>query len=215
MANQDLLNLLSTAQGKADQGPNRNLAEKLISNQDQQGLAYLISCLDREAGIRIKTDILLCLSHLSALAPEMLVPHVNKVFPFLESKHNRAVWATMITLSNMTSLISDQLYAHLPLIVDRIEHGTVVTKDHGMVILIGLYQIPVYREDAFELFCEQLINAPDNQLGQYGEKIFEVLRAEDTPKVVGILQQRLPELVKDSHIHRIQKLIRRIQKFNF
>ncbi len=212
MGKTDILNLLSTAQGRADQGPNRYVAETLINSRDLDGLSYLISCLDQEIGIKTKIDILLCLAHLSSISPEMLVPHVDRLFPFLESQHNRAIWATMITLSNMTPLIADKLYTQLPLIMDKTEHGSVVTKDHGIDILIGLYQIPIYRSDAFELFCEQLSNAPDNQLGQYGEKISLVVSAEDKSRVINILEARLPELVKESHVRRTSKLIKRMIK---
>jgi len=92
------------------------------------------------------------------------------------------------------------------------DQGSVVTRDHGINLLIDLYSQTKYQKDITPLLEEQLLKAPDNQLGQYTEKWMKVIATSDIEKLLKILNRRLPELTSEYHKKRIDKNIRKLVK---
>ena len=209
--NTNLIDRFSSTQGRRDQGPNRSFAKELAISRDGTSVKKIADLLAAGQGRKLENDMLLCLASLSELAPDLLKPHAGLLIGFLNSKNNRAIWGAMIALSNIAPIIRPLLYKNLPLILDAMDKGTVVTRDHGFVILLHLYEDINYQDDAFGLISEQLNSAPDNQLGQYAEKFIKIASTMHIATALEILENRSRELEKPSHKKRIASIIKKVR----
>lgn len=205
-----ILSRFSSSQGRRDQGPNRILATEIAGSRDRKLLRDIIEILKSKPKKAIENDAILTLASLSELAPDMLEEYTSLLLGYLDSKNNRAVWGSMIALSNVTPFVPKRIMEHVPAILSAMDEGTVVTRDHGFVILLHLYQHKAYREIIFALIFEQVANAPDNQLGQYTEKFIEEATGEHLTLIVRVLEARLRDLEKPAHQKRISKILLRL-----
>ena len=168
----DLINHLSSVQGRRDQGPNRELARKIADNSDTESLTKLLDILTETTNVKIQQDILLTLAALCDNKPEMLVSKIRELWPFMMDKDNRSVFATMIIFSHLVKFQPDFFAHRLILIIETMDKGSVVTRDHGFKILLQLYEHDPYHTELPMLILEQIMLAPANQLGQYAETLF-------------------------------------------
>ena len=205
-----IIDQLSLSQHRIDQGPNQLLARRMTADGGREGIQNLIELL-RHPDNKVVYDVLLVLAHMAQLSPEMPGVYLNDFFPLLKSKVNNHVWACMILIARLTPGNEKLVFSRLAEILDGMKRSTVVARDHGVRILVTLYKDMRYREDAFALFLEQLLTAPDNQLGQYAMRMYDVIHPKDKQAVTRILEMRLSELLKEAHRRRVSRIIRQYQ----
>lgn len=208
---QDLTSKFSSSQARKDQGPNQRLADEVVKHRDVSLLQEIFNFLKEAPSISLGNDAVLTLTAISRLAPEMLEPYSKDLLELLKSKSNRQVFGSMIALANIATLIPERLMASLTLILDSMDEGTVVTRDHGFSILLALYEKDA-SGDLKDLIAEQVLKSPPNQLGQYTEKWIEVIRKEDKDQLIKILEVRMSELESDRHIKRLKKNLMKLRK---
>jgi hypothetical protein len=88
----------------------------------------------------------------------------------------------------------------------------VITRDRAVAILIKLYGIKEYANDAFALFNEQLQAAPTNQLPMYAEMAMPVITTKHKAIFSQTLASRLSEIDKESKRKRVEKVIAKMNK---
>ena len=203
-----IIDRLSHSRQRIDQGPNKEIARQLATTGDMAAVKELIALL-LHPDKRVVYDVLLVLAHLAELDPLMVSVHLSSFFPMTSSTINSHIWASMIVISRITRGNESVVFEHLSEILNGMSRSTVVARDHGVRILVQLYQHPEYCEDVFTLYLEQLYMAPDNQLGQYALRIYPYIKPIHRPDVIRVLEERESELVNETHRRRITKILKR------
>jgi len=203
---------LAYAQGRRDQEPNKSLAREIAETDDHGKLDELISVFESRPHVGIQKDCVLTMAWIAEINPEMIAPHSDYFIGKLNDPVNRVIWGSMITLSSIAHYVPDKLFDSLPEILDAMDTGTVVTRDHGYRILITLYQNTTYKQDVFVLILEQLSRAPSNQLGQYAEKLLVVLDTSHKEEVIRVLEERRGDVTNPYHVKRLNKNLKKLYK---
>lgn len=203
---------LSYSLGLKTQEGNKALAKIIADTSDHDRLDKLLQFIETKPHERLQMDAMLTVAYIAEMNPEMVVGKVNFLIDKLTDSINRVVFAGMIALAHISHLIPEKLYDCLPQILDAMKVGTVVTKDHGFRILINLYKIEQFTSDMLFIISDQLLLAPHNQLGQYTERMIEVVKLEHKKKLISILEGLREELQSDFHLKRMNKNLKKLYK---
>lgn len=198
--------------GRKDQEPNRLLANEIAETEDVERLDELILFFETQPHKEHQKDCSLTLAWIAEINPKLIAPKVQYLIGKLKDPINRVIWGSMIALSGIAKYAQDELFQALPKILDAMDAGTVVTRDHGYRILIDLYQNKKYQSDVFLLILEQLTKAPSNQLGQYTEKLIMVMVPEHRDKVISVLEERRGDVIDPHHTKRLEKNLKKLYK---
>lgn len=201
----------SSALDHRDQGPNEAIAQQIVEENGGELLAEVIQVIQSNSSVRIKNDAVMVLMAVSRTKESILVQEVDLFIDLLSSKSNRQVFGSMIALANISPLAREQVKPHLVKVLQAMDEGTVVTRDHGFTILTELYKEDP-SGDMLALINEQLLNAPPNQVGQYTEKFMSVVRKEDIPAFIDALEVKSGELINEHHRKRLGKNLKELRK---
>ncbi|MDW3196472.1 MAG: hypothetical protein R8G66_29120 [Cytophagales bacterium] len=206
----NVIGRFSSSLDRRDQGPNEVIAQAIVDDAGGDLLEEVVQVIHSKAATRTINDVVMTLMAVSRIHPKLLVQKADVFIDLLESKSNRQVWGSMIALANMAPLVKEKLKPHLVKILQAMDEGTVVTRDHGFSILTELYKED-QSGDLLALINEQLLNAPSNQVGQYTEKFMEVVRKEDVSTFVEALEVRGQELTNEHHLKRLGKNLKNLR----
>jgi hypothetical protein len=117
-------------------------------------------------------------------------------------------WGAMSALSAISKFKPELIAPHLTTILDAMDSGSVITRDHGIYILCSIAPIRKFHEDCINLLLEQLQKAPVNQLPMYAEKTAEVITPPDINRLEKILLSRQDVMEIPSKKKRIDKLLK-------
>lgn len=204
-----LLDTLIENAGRKDEQANVALAEQITAKNDTRAVAELIGYL-RHKNKNIPQDCIKILYEIGERKPDLIKAYANVFVDLLESQNNRLQWRAMTALDTITASAPDKIYAVLPKIISAAEKGSVITKDHGMNILIRLCSVPSYADNAFALLNEQLKTAAPNQLPMYAENALPVVKEKYIPVFRETLLSRLDDMEKESKRKRVEKVIRKL-----
>ena len=206
-----LLSQLASSEGRIDQEMNKLLAQKLSDFEDPEPVAALVLLLQTATRHQIY-DILLVLGYVAEETPRLIQPHLQELMTYLDSKVNNQIWTTMILLARAVEGNEMYFFEELPKILDAMHRSSVVAKDHGMRLIVQLYQDKRIQEDVYFLFLEELRCAPDNQLGQYALRIFPFVLHEHKLEIITVLEERYAELPSEVLQRRISKILKKYRK---
>ena len=130
---------------RRDQGPNKALAERIVN----EGSAEQLQELEDFFLTQPQKDCILTMAWVGEQSPELLIPHIDLLIENFNSKIPRVVWGSMIALAFSAHLVPDKIYDALPKILDAMDAGTPVTRDHGYRMLMILYQTESTRKIFF------------------------------------------------------------------
>lgn len=201
---------LAYGMGHRDQGPNKILAQEIADSEDRSALEELKTLVLSQAHKRFRMDATLTVAYLGELKPSMLTDSADFLLGILDDPIDRVGWGSMIALSHITSSVPDKMYAELPTILDAMDAGGIVGRDHGYRILIDLYTVKKYRSDIFYIVLEQIQKSPSNQLGQYTERLIAVIKKENKKELISALEERRAELTNEHHIKRLTKNLKKL-----
>ncbi len=207
----NIVDRFSSSLDQRDQGPNEVIAQQVADENNLTLLGEVIQVIHSSASVRIKNDAVMVLMALSRINAAHLKEYVDLLVGILTSKSNRQVFGGMIALANVTPLVRDKVQPHLSIILEAMDRGTVVTRDHGFTILTELYQID-QTGDLLALIHEQLLSAPPNQVGQYTEKFMAVVKKGDVPIFIEALEVRSGELTNEHHRKRLGKNMKKLRE---
>ncbi len=203
---------LAYAQERNDQEPNKLLANKIAISGGKNQVKELIDFIESRPKQRAQSDAILALAYVGELNPDLLSEQVDFLIKELKSPINRVIFGSMIGLAHIAHLQIEKLFGALPQIIDAMDAGTVVTRDHGYRIMITLYQDPRVQADVFQLIQEQLMKAPSNQLGQYAERLIEVVNKSHINSLIDILEERRNDVSNEHHVKRLNKNLKKLYK---
>lgn len=186
------------------------LAKKIAGKDNTSAIAELMDLLESGPS-PMRHDAIKVLYEAGEIKPGLLLPYHQTFLRLLGHKDNRMKWGAMCALSAISRGNPATLVPHLPLILDAMDSGTVITRDHGIYILCHVARIKKHHADVMELMLEQIDKAPVNQVPMYAEKMAEVITPAFTDRLVHILQSRKDVLAIPSKQKRIDKLIRQLQ----
>ena len=201
---------LSYGMGQRDQGPNKILAQEIADSEDRNAVKELKVLVTSQVYKRLRMDATLTLAYIGELRPEMLIDSVDFLLGILDDPIDRVGWGSMIALSHISSIATEKMYSELPRILDAMDAGGIVGRDHGYRILIDLYTVEKYRADLFYVLLEQIQKSPPNQLGQYTERLMVVLKKENTKELISALEERRTELTNEHHLKRLTKNLKKL-----
>ena len=205
-----IIDRLSSSQGLRTQDANKAVAREILTSQDLEAIDELKNLLTNPPNQKVLFDVLKTLETIGESSSKMIAPLFEELIPILNHKKNMVVWIAMSALSHITVFHPQRTFELLGNILQIMDEGSVITRDKGFVMLVGLYKEVAYRQDLKHLIVEQLLKSPDNQFGQYVEKWMEVISPEDVPALIDTLEQRLPELTSPSHQKRAHKNLKKL-----
>ncbi|WP_420577000.1 hypothetical protein [Ekhidna sp.] len=203
---------LAYALDRKDQEPNRLVARQIVESEGQRGIEDLIEFIESKPKKRAQMDAMLALAYVGEMSPQVLAPYVHFLISKLNDPINRVIWGSMIGLAHIAHLVQPKLFSGLPKVIDAMDAGTVVTRDYGFRIMVDLYKDRQFQEDMFLLIQEQLMKAPSNQLGQYAERIIEVLNKNHLNPLIETLESRREDVTNEHHIKRLNKNLKKLYK---
>ncbi|MFY0601154.1 MAG: hypothetical protein JXR03_15865 [Cyclobacteriaceae bacterium] len=206
-----IFNKLASSLGDPTQKPNKALANEILKTNDHDAIIELQQLL-KSSDQKVVSDVLKVLNEIGEANASLAKDLFDDVVPFLENKKNMIIWMGIGALSHITIYHPAKTYAHLAKILKIMDDGSVITRDRGFVILVGLYSNARYQKDIKPLIIEQLLKAPDNQFGQYVEKWMLEISDDDRKNLIDVLEERLAELVHPSHQKRAQKNLKKLIK---
>jgi len=207
-----IIDQLSTSQADRTQNPNKRLASKIVLANDLAAIEELVSLLQSPPNTDLLADALKVLEMIGEQDESMIIDTYSKVEPLLGHRSNKIQWRAMSVLSLIASFYKKEIYGRLTSLLDLMDSGSVITRDHGVKILIQLYMDEKYKEEISDLLTEQVMIAPDNQLGQYSEKWMAVIDQEDIARLIDVLEKRQPDLANPSHQNRISRVLKKLYK---
>jgi hypothetical protein len=152
------------------------------------------------------------IDELGNLHPEDCVQFKERLLELTQSKTNRICWGAMTALESFAQLIPDYLFENLALILKVLDNGSVVAKDHSMKILQKLSKSEQYSATTIPIMIDQLRLTAPNQVGQYSERTFDVIKPEYLDHFLEALQLRIAGLENHHHIRRLEELIVHVEK---
>ncbi|MEQ8629020.1 hypothetical protein [Ekhidna sp.] len=203
---------LAFALDRNDQEPNKLVAKQITNAGGIKEVKELISFIKSKPKQRAQSDAILVLAYVGELAPTLLSDEAPFLISQLNSSVNRVIFGSMIALAHIAHLTKGMLFDSLPQIIDAMDSGTVVTRDYGFRIMVTLYTDGKYKEDMFLLIQEQLMKAPSNQLGQYAERLMEVLNKDHLKPLIDTLEDRRNDVSNEHHIKRLNKNLKKLYK---
>ncbi|MEP1093997.1 MAG: hypothetical protein ABJG78_02745 [Cyclobacteriaceae bacterium] len=201
---------LAYSRSHRDQGPNKILAQEIVDSEDVDALRELKSIVLSGAHKRLRMDAALTIAYVGELKPAMLINFVDFLLDRLNDPIDRVGWGSMIALSYISPQQPSKMYTNLPVILDAMDTGGIVGRDHGYRILIDLYSVEKYSVDMFFIILEQIQKSPSNQLGQYTERLMSALNERDKPELISALEDRRGELTNEHHIKRLTKNLKKL-----
>ncbi|QJD81738.1 hypothetical protein [Cohnella herbarum] len=202
-------NKLATSLNRKDEEPNELLAQAIVDEEDGEAIAELIGCL-RHKDKNIQSDAIKVLYEVGERKPDLISEYCETFVGLLAHANNRLAWGAMTALDGIAAVDPHAVHASLPIVVEAMNKGSVIVKDHGVGILIKLYRMEEYAEEALSLLMEQLRDCPTNQLPMYAENALKAIRDTDKTALADMLLSRLIEIEKDSKRKRVEIVIKKL-----
>ncbi|WP_343632980.1 hypothetical protein [Fluviicola sp.] len=202
---------LASSLNRRDEVPNQELAAKIASSKDMQGVKELIENLQSNSK-DIQNDCIKVLYEIGALDPTLIAAYAQTFLDLLKHKNNRLQWGGMAALDNIVSEKPDFMYESVPSILDAVSRGSVITMDGAVNIFIKLCGIAKYADHAFDVLLEVIRKAPVNQFPMYAERAMPIVTPPNKTRFVTILSSRLQEIEKESKRKRVEKVMQKLAK---
>lgn len=183
---------LASSLGRRDERPNILLAENIVIENNQVAIRQLMN-LCQGANKKIAADAIKVIYEIGQLNPHLLQGCIPELTSFLMSKQNRLQWGTMIALSKLTGLFPKEIFKQLSYIIEAMQTGSVITKDHGVKILVALSGDKEFAKIILPILLEFIQDAPINQFPSYAERIGALDLDQSKEEFMEIIRSRLPE----------------------
>ncbi|MGO4348231.1 hypothetical protein AB4Z45_22310 [Paenibacillus sp. MCAF9] len=204
-----IIDKLAASLNRKDEGPNQELAKYIADRDDKGAVIELVDNLHNNDK-NIQSDCIKVLYEIGDLRPSLIAEYSKEFVTLLDDGNNRLVWGAMTALDAITLENPEVIYLALEKIVDITDKGSVITKDHGVNILIKLCSIKPYADHAFTLLIEQLKKCPTNQLPMYAENAIAIVNDNNKDLFIKTLSSRLGDIEKDTKRKRVDKLIKKL-----
>ena len=202
---------LANALGRRDEAPNIALAEKISKASNQKAVLELIGLMNHKS-TPVRHDAIKVLYEIGERKPALIAYYSGDFIKLFDHKDNWMKWGAMTALSVISKIKPELIARHLPVILEAMDHGSVITRDHGIFILCDIARLKKYHDDCVELLLEQIQKAPVNQVPMYAEKTAEVISIPYIMRLEKILRSRHDVMEIPSKEKRIEKLLKTLLK---
>ena len=191
-----VLEQIAYYQNRRDEVPNQELAKALVAGQDVEGIHEIAQHLwDKNKNVR--SDCLKVLYEIGYLEPALIAPYAEDFLKLLQEKNNRLVWGAMIGLSTIANISAKIIWPWTDDIIEKIEHGTVITKVSGVKVLAKVAAAdPAYSEQLFPYLLEILNTSIPRDVPTHGESIFPAVNTDNRAAFLAAMEARRPEMSK-------------------
>lgn len=204
---------LANASGRKDEGPNIALADKIARTSNSGAIKELIILMnDNKAAIR--HDAIKVIYETGERNPELVIPYKKDFLLLFNHPDNWMKWGAMSALYSISKSKPELLAKNLTEIIEAMDSGSVITRDHGIYILCSVSTIKKHHDDCMELLLEQIEKAPVNQVPMYAEKMAEVISPRYVIKLEKVLLSRKDIMDILSKQKRVVKLVKKLQKLH-
>jgi hypothetical protein len=204
-----VLDRLATALDRNDERPNVELAQQLAASGDAAAIAELAGAL-KTAPAALRNDALKTLYEIGYRRPELIVSHIDAIWPLLASSNNRSVWGALQAIETVAPLQPDAVLAHVPAILAAADKGSVIAKDKAVLILVILAGAG-HAEALLPILLDRLAGAAPNQFPTYAEAIATVITPAHRPTLAEVLTRRLGDMAGAKRA-RAEKLLRKLAR---
>lgn len=201
---------LATSLGRRDEIPNQELAMEIFLSRDKKAIIEIIDHLANKDK-NIQSDCIKVLYELGRLESKLIQQFASVFLDLLQSKNNRMIWGAMMALNAIASENQETIYRQLSKILAASDHGSVITKDHAIGILIKLATNKSYSDEMLELLHDQFKSCAINQLAMYAEQSIQVITKKHKARFIKLFISRLNEIDKDSKKKRILNVIKKLE----
>jgi hypothetical protein len=202
-----VLSKLAGAQGRKDEEPNKELARKLVEENDVDRIREVAENLWNEDK-RVQTDCLSVLEQIGLLEPELIEDYVDDFIELAFSKDNRLVWAAMINLALIADRKPQEIFEQYDSLVMVIEKGSVITRDNGIKTLAKVASASTeYNQAITPYLMEQLRSCRPKSVPQYAESIRVAVDSDNQEQYLSILNERSGAL-SAAQQRRVKKLLK-------
>jgi hypothetical protein len=207
-----IIDKLASSLGSRSDVPNQDLAKLISQTADSSAITELVDLFKTSKSKAIQSDCIKTLYEVSYLAPELVAEHYLLFAETLKSKNNRLVWGAMMALNSISRIQPGSIFPLLTQILTCMDAGSVITKDHGIGVLINLVSFEEYPGMAFPLLMEQLKFCVSKQLPMYAERALFAINESRKKEFTDLLLLRLPEMESESQRKRIEKVVKKLNK---
>lgn len=206
------IDYLADSLGRRDEHPNQDLAVAIIQTKREDWVAELVENLSNKDK-NIQSDCIKVLYEIGERGSAEMIASYSQVFMnLLSSKNNRLVWGAMTAIDTFVLLKPQDVFDYLPQILETLDCGSTITIDHGVSILAKLSTLNKYAETTFPLWLDQLQKCPPKQLPMYAERGVEAVTPLNQKLFVEMIENRIPEMEKDSQNARLTKVLKKFRK---
>ena len=204
-----IISKLASSLNRKDEVPNQELARQIIKSNDKEAIKELVENLSNK-NAQIQSDCIKVLYEIGEHEPALIAGYDDEFLALLENKNNRLVWGAMTALDCITSINPKGIYKNLTKILTAAGKGSVITKDHGVNILIKLAADKNFTNHSLTLLLDQLKICATNQLPMYAENATSVITDKYKKDFIKVLTSRLGDIEKESKRKRVQKVIKKL-----
>ena len=205
--------MLASALGRRDEGPNVELAQRIVKTEDKNAVKELVENLSSNKS-DVQADCIKVLYEIGDKKPKLISGFVRQFLTLLASKNNRLVWGAMTALDSVTLEEPALIVDNLARITEIANKGSVITRDHAVSILTKLASIRKQEAKALPLLIKQLENCPDNQLPMYAEGLPPIVNDGNRSVFMKTLALRLGGIEKESKRKRVERVMKLISQRN-
>jgi HEAT repeat protein len=206
-----VLDMLASALGRNDERPNVALAEALAAAPDPNAIRELIGAL-ATGSAAIRHDAIKVLYELGERRPELFgAADVAAFVATLASRSNRLVWGAVSALAAVAGTHHELVVKRLPEILAAADKGSVIAKDKAVAVLVTLAG-KGHAKDVLPMLLQRLADAAPNQFPTYAEGAATVVDAAHRPELIAVIEKRLPSVVGEAKIRRLEKLLHKLVK---
>ena len=206
-----VLHKIAFYQERRDEVPNQAVARELAQTRNAADIREIAGNLwNKEPAIQ--SDCLKVLYELGYLAPELIAGYGQDFLKLLKNRNNRLVWGAMIALSSIADRQADQIFPHVPEILQVMQKGSVITVDAGVKTLaLVASQKEEYRRAIFPALLDHLKTCRPKEVPQHAEKSLPAVAADNKAEFIGVLEKRMGDM-SASQSARLKKTIRMAEK---
>ena len=202
-----VLDQIAYFQQRRDEAPNQELARDLTERRDHAGVREIAENLAND-NPQIQSDCVKVLYEIGYREPALIAAYAPTFVDLLGSRNNRLVWGSMIALSTIAQIAPDMLFAHITVIQQAIERGSVITVDNGIKTLAHVAAgNAAYNQVIFPYLLRHLDTCRPKDIPQHAESIVVAVNTGNQQAFIAALEQRLAGMPA-SRAARLRKVIR-------
>jgi hypothetical protein len=204
-----VLDRIAYFQQRRDEVPNQELAHDLAERRDHAGIREIAENL-ANGNPQIQSDCLKVLYEIGYRDPKLIAAYAPSFVDLLSSRNNRLVWGSMIALSTIAVIAPDTLFAHVAVIQQAIEHGSVITVDNGIKTLARIAASDeAYNHAIFPALLRHLATCRPKDVPQHAESIVVAVNTRNKSAFIAAIEQRLTGLPA-SRVTRLRKVLKAV-----